>query len=869
LEITAKSADPERFEPEPELLGFDRSPPESSVTARSAAVERQRREALEQARALASDGSWALAAPLFRSVIAETTDDVEALRGLGLVALHGNRPAEAVAWLSRARYYAPDSVPILAELGLAQKRCGLLTDAIASYRRALTVTPHDTALWSNLGRAEREAGRVGSAILAFRRALQIDPAAAGIWSMLSNALREAGRLTEALRAAQQALRHDPWLHEAHLNEGAALHGTGALTEAVVSYFVATTDPALRPAALGTLQVALRTLGERARSHPVTRLALTSLAEPRNPAPLLELGRSQAAQRPLSALLCFERALSLGPNPSAERDLARLLWDLGRVEPALERLLRAIAGDRSDVLSYRLLAEWLAVPNKINLRSQSWQRLFAECPNDATALFNLGVALRRRGYPMQGTALHRRALGLDPLRLSGHVNLGAALSSQGAIPEAIAVYRRALEIEPRHWEAASNLLFSLHLDPAQTPESIFEEHRRIGALLSASLPPAEPLAPPRPLAGRRLRIGYVSPDFRSHPVAHFLEPVLREHDRSAFEIFCYSDVEHPDEVTARLSGLAAHFVACAGFSDQKLRERIVGDGIDILVDLAGHTGRNRLPVFASKPSPVQVAWLGYFDTTGIPAVDYRIADEPSLPASAERYFTERVVRLPRSANCFLPPAGPAPSPPPCLTRSGITFGCFNNPAKIGREVVRAFARVLHAVPGSRLLLKYLAFNDPGMRTHYRSWFKQEGIAAERIAFEGPSSLERFLESFSRVDIALDPFPYSGETTALHTLWMGVPLVALEGPTLVQRLASRVLHIAGLPDWIAHDEDEYVRIALDLAGDFERLARLRRELRPRLEACPLLDHEGVTRELEAAYQGLWRRACSETEAPGRSA
>ena len=369
----------------------------------------------------------------------------------------------------------------------------------------------------------------------------------------------------------------------------------------------------------------------------------------------------------------------------------------------------------------------------------------------------------------------------------------------------------------------------------------------------------------PLAGRRLRIGYVSPDFRSHPVAHFFEPVLREHDRVAFEIFCYSDVDHPDAVTARLSGLAEHFIACAGWDDAALGQRIVADRIDVLVDLAGHTGGNRLPLFAARPSPVQVSWLGYFDTTGLTAMDYRIADPVSLPEAAERYFLERVVRLPRSSNCFLAPDGPEPSEPPCLTLGRIRFGCFNNPAKIGRGVVAAFARVLHACPGSDLLLKYLAFNDPGMRARYQDWFAAQGIAPERILFEGPSSLERFQESFSRIDIALDPFPYSGETTALHTLWMGVPLVALEGPTLVQRLASRVLRISGLDEWVATDERQYVQIACELARDGARLQRLRRELRDRLRASALLDHRGVTRDLEAAYQDL----CGTSHARGEPA
>jgi protein O-GlcNAc transferase len=829
--------------------------------------ERRSLDVKRRAKALADAGRWELATPLYRELLAEVTDDTDALRGLGLAALHGDRPAEAVNWLLRAHYSSPYDVSILSELGLAQKRCGLGRDAISSYRRALMLDERNLALLINLGRAERESGSLGSAILSFRRALAVDSSAAGLWSMLSNALREAGRVSEALEAARKAVELDRELAEAHLNEGAALHASGVFADAILSYFVAQLCPGLREVALANLKTAARMLGKRAGEDPVVRLVARWIGGRGDPALLSEIAALVRKTRPWIALVCLERAQHQAPSAAVERQLASVLWDLGRVQPALERLLHAIATDRRDVLSYRLLGEWLSAPNKINLESSGWRRLFDECPPDVPALRNIGVALRRRGFPMSAVTMQRRALELDPTNLAALVNLGAALSTQGENAEAIAVYRRALSIEPTHRKTWSNLLFSLHLDPAQTPGGIFEEHRLFGKLFGSSgaaaashTPASGHVSPVRatPLSGRRLRVGYVSPDFRSHPVAHFIEPVLAAHDRKQVEVFCYSDVEHPDDVTARLGKSAEHFHACARWSDAALRERIVADGVDILVDLTGHTGNNRLSVFATRPCPVQVSWLGYFDTTGLGAIDYRIADAASVPQSAERYFVERVVRLPRSANCFLPPDGPEPSVPPCLARGHITFGCYNNPAKVNRRTVAVFARVLAATPDSRLLFKYLAFNDPGMRARYSAWFEEAGIAPERIQFEGPSSLERFHESFSRIDIALDPFPYSGETTALHTLWMGVPLVALEGETLARRLASRVLRIAQLDAWVARDEDEYVRIAADLAGDTARLTRTRHLLRGQLSASALFDYPGVTRDLEAAYHGMLREA-----------
>jgi protein O-GlcNAc transferase len=523
------------------------------------------------------------------------------------------------------------------------------------------------------------------------------------------------------------------------------------------------------------------------------------------------------------------------------------------------LLRAFEQDDADLECYRRLSEWLGSQPRFRLAGPRWQSILARCPDDVGALINLGVALQRQGLPSAALRFHERALRLAPNQLEALINYGAALCDLGQFAEANAAYRRALEIAPNNAPTASNLLFSLHFDPSVAPEEILAEHRRY----------AERFGRPEPLEAsrfrqtrdpeRRLRIGYVSPDFRWHPVAYFIEPVLTRHAPSAVEVYCYSDTAVPDSKTAQLAALVPHFIACAGWSDDELAQRIVNDQIDILVDLTGHTARNRMLTFARKPAPVQVSWIGYFDTTGLAAIDYRIADEHSVSAEAERFFVEQVVRLPRSSNCFAHPDAPEPAPPPCLVRGHIRFGCFNNPAKLTRQGVATFARVLCAVEGSRMLLEYGAFDDPVLRARYQQWFLDEGIAAERLEIRGHAPLPKFLASFAEIDIALDPFPYSGETTALHTLWMGVPLVALEGTTLVQRLASRVLRVAGLSEWVARSEQEYVKIACELARSPAELARRRAGLRAELLASPLCDHGGVTRELEELYRQLWRRWC----------
>jgi protein O-GlcNAc transferase len=799
--------------------------------------------------------------PAAAGVPTKAAEEPEAWLGLGLEALREGQPALAVQWLSRAQQHAPGNASIWVTLGVAHKQLGARQAAIQAYREALACDPRCASAWLNLARALREEGERGASLSAFRKAVEFGPKEAAAWSMLSNALREADQLDAALRAARQALALDPFFGEAHLNEGVALHLAGDLDAASASYFVATTLPGNPQAAHSNLRVLLAA-AHSASSAPTSALGLVRrLCEANADANLIvQLGRLLASrQRVATALACSERVAALRRSASAYRELAVQLWGLGHQRPALARLLAAIACEASDVASYRLAGNWLCLLGTFEELGAEWEPVFASCPDDVFALVNLGVAAQRRGRPSEAARLHRRALALNPKQVEALLNLGAALSDQGQFAESAALYRRALELDPQRWGVFSNLLFAMHFDPEQNPEAIFAEHQRFGQRISAALPPRARDFQRRRDPLRRLRLGYISPDLRQHPVAYFLEPVLRQHDPSSFEIHCYSDTSLRDDVTERLAQCAPHFTHCSDWSDDKLEQQLVEDQIDILVDLAGHTGHNRLPVFARRPSPVQVAWLGYFDTTGLPSIDYRLIDPHSLAAEAESWFSEELVRLPRSCNCFLPPTGPEPAPSPALQSGQVTFGCFNNPSKITRQVVAVFGRILRQVPGSRLFLKYGAFADPALGARYLAWLAEEQIAKERVEISGHSSMLRFLESFSRVDIALDPFPYSGETTALHTLWMGVPLVTLDGVTLAQRLASRVLRVAGLTDWIAGSQDQYVAIAGSLASDLGALGRQRQTLRPQLQASALFDTAGVTRELEATYRALWQRWC----------
>jgi predicted O-linked N-acetylglucosamine transferase (SPINDLY family) len=821
--------------------------------------------ALARARASARSGQWELAERLYRDIVRGRPDQVDALEGLGLLALQTRRSDEARTWLERAHALAPGSARIVGHLGLALRQSGQLERALACYEDACRLDPSDPALLVNRARAERDAGRLGDAIASFRRALALRPAAADVWSMLSNALRESGDTGEALQAARRALAIDPRLHDAHLNEGAALQLGGANEQAAISYVVAAGGAATRRPALANLArlAATSSLPRDTRELAVAD-ASTGLGPEHAPA-LDELARAaRDAGRPATAIGCLERALALAPSAPRQRELAAVLDDAGHADAARDRWLTAIELAPGDAAGYRGLGASLGKRGRIAGVEERWARALATCPDDPEALLRLGQSAQRLGQPSEAARLYARLARSRPELPEVHFYLGTALTKQGRHRAAHAAYERAIALDPRSWVAHSNLLFGLHFDPDASPEAISASHRAFGEGLEAAL--AERRTPPAERCrgaldpGRRLRIAYVSPDLCAHAVSHFIEPVLSEHDPDALEVYCYSDARRPDAVTERLARLVPHFVDTASWSHDALFDRIRADGIDLLVDLAGHTGRNRLPVFARRPCPVQVSWLGYFDTTGLSSIDYRIADAASVPAHLEHLFVERVVRLPRSANCFQPPPAPDPSPPPCLERGHVTFGYFNNPTKLGRHVVAAAARILHATPGARLRLKYRSFDEPDLQARVAGWFAQDGIEARRLEFSGHGSMDTFLRAVAEVDVALDPFPYSGETTALHALWMGVPVITLEGSSLVARLGSRVLRVGGLHEWVATSSDEYVSLATRVAADRDGLVRARRELRERLTKSPLLDARGVTRELEAAYREMWRAYCA---------
>jgi len=542
---------------------------------------------------------------------------------------------------------------------------------------------------------------------------------------------------------------------------------------------------------------------------------------------------RAKEQPAEALAVLQEAAAIEPNNlSLMIPLAGCLRALGRLEEAAAQCRRAIELSPRWVEPYNRLAEILTTLGR-----------FSEVE-----------------------AVYRGAIALEESHPGAHFNLGTNLQGQGRPDEAAAELRRAVELAP-NWPAAHSRLLLVMLHQANVdPQTLFEAHQQWASRHGfAGLPQNTQYSNNRD-PRRKLRIGYLSSDFREHSVMYFLEPVLANYDRLAFEVYCYSDVPgyEWDSTTERMYGYVDFLRNITTHGLAEIVKMIRTDGIDILVDLSGHTAPRLLQVMSARPAPVQVTGLGYPATTGLSAIDYRLTDSiADPPGESDRWHTERLVRLDPCGWCYGPPEDAPPvAPPPSVVNGFITFGSFNLLAKMGPRVIELWSQILKEIPGSRLLLKAQSFSDEPTRQRILQAFGQAGIDANRIELlprtEGTAN---HLSLYDRLDIALDPFPYNGTTTTCEALWMGVPVITLEGTSHASRVGASLLHAAELSDLISHSPEEYVRIAVKLAADRDRLTSLRASMRARLEASPLRDEIDYTQRLETAYRKMWESWCVE--------
>jgi protein O-GlcNAc transferase len=826
--------------------------------------------------------------------LARDPDDLETLIALAGALRRLGRTADAIACFRRAVTAHPNVAEIWFNLGNAQSATGDAAAAADSYARALALKPDLGPAHFNLGNLLREKGDLAAAESAYRRALALMPEHAVLHMNLGNLLRRLDRLDEAIACHRRALALEPQRHEARFNLANALAAAGERDEAARCYRdVLAARPDFADA---TANLAALLLSDRAGAEADELIAGLLARDPRSRAALMLLARRRIVQeRWVEAEAALRRALEAGAADDAEAHQLRglCLFRLGDAAGAVEAYRRALAIAPDHFAAVNGLGVSLQALGDLGAASEALRAAAGRRPEDSDILTNLGSVLVARGEVDEGIALLRKSTHLDPtdatafsnlghaLFLIGHLseavtaceaavrlkpgyadaysNLGTALGNQGRLADAVAAFERALALDPDHGQSFSNLLFLGNYDPDISAAALAELHRGFGRRHeNAAVARHEVDRDP----GRRLRVGYVSPDLRQHSVAYFTEPLLAAHDPDAVEVTCYAAVKKRDDVTERLQSRAGAWRNILGMSDAAAADWIRADCIDILVDLAGHTAGNRLGVFARRPAPVQATYIGYPNTTGLTRVDYRLTDADADPPGEDAsLYTEQLYRLPR---CFLA-YGPPPEAPPVVARPGsaaghMTFGSFNALTKVNPRTVATWATILHAVPNARLVLKNSSLVDAGTQARYRDLFASQGIAADRLDLVGYLP-ERggHLSLYNRIDIALDTFPYNGTTTTCEALWMGVPVVTWRGDRHAGRVGASLLAAVGLDELVAPSLEAYVALARHLAADLARLAAVSRSLRGRLKASPLLDARSLARALEAAYREMWQRWC----------
>lgn len=829
---------------------------------------------------------------LYRQVLTVDPRQADAWHLMGLLALQAGRPEAAEQCIARAIGLAggravyhsnlanalrvagqseraeqaarraiqldPNLADAYNNLGNVQLDRGDLDAAAAAYSRAIELQPNSAQAHNNLGTVLHRRGTLDAAIEHYRRALAINPQYFDAYNNLGTALKAQQRLDEAAEAYGSALRLAPMAASAHLNLGTVRQEQRRLDEAIACYREALRLEGDSPAALNNLGAALNEQGQLAEARATLERAIAlapGLADAHyNLGTVLEAGGEAA-----SATAAYHEALRCDARftKSLVR-LARLRQRAGELTEALEFAERAVAIDSQLPAAHLARADLCEQLGRHADAVAGYQRAIQIKPDFSEAYNNLAMIYADRGQPDEAERLCRQGLehqGAAPALLA---NLATALSHQGRQEEAVATARQAVELEPASSEAYSNLLYALHYLPDQDPQAIYAEHREWARrhaepLTQAAPPPVRDRNP-----DRRLRVGYVSPYFRDHAVSFFSEPLITSHDHEVLELFLYSDNRRNDAVTDRFRAAADQWRDVRYLSDEDLAQQVRDDQIDILVDLTGHIALHRLLMFARRPAPVQVTYIGYQDTTGMSAMDYRLTDARVDPPGTERYYSEQLYRLPRTYFVYRPAAeSPELVTPPAVENGYVTFGSFNNFTKVTPRVIDAWIEILGRVENSRLLV--LANRGGYVEAHFTRKARAAGVDPARIELVNRMPRRKYFELMQRADIALDPFPFNGHTTTCDQTWLGLPTVMLQGETYVTRYASGVLAPVGLDANITRSEHEYIERAMALAGDVEGLVRLRGELRPRMAASVLLDFGHFARDVEAAYRQMWSSWC----------
>ncbi len=815
--------------------------------------------ALSRAKALHRAGNFAAAEPLYRELCAAEPDNgvVHQLLGMVLVAKGDLIGAETA--YTMASHLTPDDAILHANLADVLQRNRKLPEALAAIDRATALAPDMAAVWFNRATILEDLGRLEAAVDSLDRVLSLDANHADALFNRGLIGRRLGDLKIALESFDRVIEIDPRRASAWSTRAEIRLNTGNMAGGFTDIETAL---ALKPDSERYRFAYGLFLAQMDRVDEAEAL-VDSLQDEAYRLALLGMIARESGDLATAAMRLAQACAAAPTETELLNICAVSLFGLRRLPEAIGVFKQIVEIDPGHVVAWTNLGAAYNQADQHEEALEALERAVAVNPRDGAAWTNLGVALTELGRVSEAVVAHERALQVMPFMPNAWNNYGYALQRLDRHREAIEAMRRSVELYEGNPTISSNILMALHYIHDCPAEDIFEEHLDWDRRYAQPLRPAVEAHNNDPDPDRRLNIGMISGSFLRHPVSYLTLPFIESYDHDALSITAYMTSHRRSDLTERIQTALDEWMVVAGLPDDDIARMIKQDGIDILIDLSGHSADNRLLVLARRPAPIQIKWVGgLFNTTGIKAVDYLITDALESPPGSEPFYVEELLRLPDGYIVYEPPHyAPDVGPLPALANGHVTFACFNNSLKLNPPLLGLWARIMNAVPNSRLLLKFRPLRDEEAKRRFRRVFEEVGGDPSRVDFEGHSPHSELMATYNRVDIALDCHPYSGGLTTVEALWMGVPVVTMPGPTFAGRHSATHLNNAGLADWIADGPDAYVARAVAAASDLPALAELRGRLRPQMAASPLCDGPRFARNLEAALRGVWQRWCDQ--------
>ncbi|WP_040040222.1 tetratricopeptide repeat protein [Noviherbaspirillum autotrophicum] len=775
-------------------------------------------ELIEQGKKEFTAGRYALALEYFEHVLKSDRKHAAALHLKAVTLMQLGRLVESRSIFEAALKVRTKDADLWNHFGSLMMLRGAHEPACKAFKKALALNPRHEPALINLGQYHIERREFAQAETFARRSLAINPGRFEALNNLGVIQIETKRHADAAVTLRKTLEAHPFFAPAWMNLGVVETELGNLASAEACYRRAVE---LAPEMIDGWKNFSILLERQKRWNEANETVDRGLQfAPEYSALLGQKGNVLIGQmRYQEAIPYYERAIALEPKP------AMLYSNLG--------LAHFHTGNHEEAINcYRTALE---LDSRL---AMAWNNM-------------AGVFEKRKNLP-EAIANYQKALECDPNFAEVYNNLGSCFMNLVELDKALAMFQKSIELEPKYDDARSNLLFCLNYHPELTAEEIFGWYRRLGEEVERNV--ADKLISHEGWnwdGKRKLRIAYLSPDFKGHACRYFIEPLFREHDHTQFEFFAYSNVQYPDEHTERLKTYVDQWRDIVTLSDDDVVAQIAADKIDILVDLAGHTAGNRLMVCARKPAPIQATYMGYGYTTGLKAIDYFLSDAQIAPHGFEHLFSEKPWHLPVTG-CYLPDErAPQVTSLPALRNGYVTFGCLARPVRMNHRVIAAWCEILKRIPEAKLRLNQQPFHDDGTRELFWERFAEHGIGRERVILEYCTP---HWPAYQQIDITLDPFPHNGGTTTFESIWMGVPVLSKRDRPSVGRLGACVLHAIGMDDWVVDTEQVYIEEAVRRAGDLQELARLRAELRLRIQESLLMQVGPCTQSLEQAYQQM---------------